>query len=333
MLLCGLTALLIVFAGAAKEGARTGMALCEHLLIPSLLPMMILANTLIASDADKLFSLLLGKGTEQVLHLPRAAAGAVVCGLTCGYPTGAILTAALCRDGRLSRAEACRLMRFNLSGGLAFTVTAVGSLTYRSAKTGVLLFLINTIAALLCGIITGLCHRRQPLSAELSQRQPLSVAAALPDAVTATVRGLAILCGFIVFFSAVAALLPVPAPLLPLLEITKGVCQNESLLPLPYAAFFLSFGGLCLHLQLIGYLRQIGMRYLDFLTGRIACAALSFALGKLFAWLFPADSTVFCNLAAPQGRFSEGGIAFGALMMAGCAIMIADLKNRKLKSA
>ncbi len=332
-LLCGLMVALIVFSDTAKEGAREGMGLCENLLIPSLLPMMILSSTLVTSDANRLLSRLLGGFTEKALHLPRQAAGAVILGLTCGYPTGAMLTASLLRSGQLSRKEARRMLRFNCCGGIAFTVTAVGSLTLRSVHTGVVLLCINITAALCYAMIEGALHRRERLTGAAMEGSHPSVADALPAAVTASLKGLAVMCGFIIFFAALAAMIPLPSPLLPLLEITKGICQNETPIPLPYTAFFLSFGGLCLHLQLIGYLKQIGMPYYDFISGRLACAVMSFAIGKLYMLLFPASSAVFCNLSSQQSRFSEGGAALGIVMIAGCAVFVMDLKNRKLQLA
>lgn len=331
--LCGLMAILVIFSAAAKNGAREGMALCENLLIPSLLPMMMLSNTLVSSDANRLFTRLFGGLTEALLRLPRQATGAVILGLTCGYPVGAVLTASLRESGVISESEARRLLRFNCCGGIAFTVTAVGSITLHSAHTGSALLFINITAALLYAAADGLLHRKEPLTDLSAGGSSLSAAEALPAAVTASIKGLAAMCAMIVFFSALAAVLPVPSPLLPLLEITKGVCQSEAPIPLPYLAFFLSFGGLCLHLQLFVSIRAIGMSYYDFLSGRLTCAVLSFALGKLYVLLFPAADTVFSNLSSPQGRFSEGGTALGLVMMAGCAVFIADLKNRKLKFA
>lgn len=333
LLLCGLMTLLVVYSDTAKAGAREGMALCEHLLLPSLLPMMILSNTLVRSDANKMFSLLFGGFTEAVLHLPRQAAGAVMAGLTCGYPTGAVLTETLQRSGQLSRSEARRLMRFNCCGGIAFTVTAVGRITLGSARAGLALLLINITAALCTAAADGFLRRHEPLTSAKINHERCPVSVALPEAVTASIRGLAVMCAFVIFFAAITAMLPAPDPLLPLLEITKGVCQNETAIPFPYLAFFLSFGGLCLHVQLSGCLKQIGMPYLDFLSGRLACAVLSFLFGKLYGWLFPAESAVFCNLSVRQSRFSEGGAALGLVMMAGCVVFVMDLKNRKLKSA
>lgn len=332
-LLIALTVLLVSHADTAKEGAREGVQLCESLLLPSLLPMMILSNTLLRSDTGELLSCVFGKVTATLFHLPRTATGAILLGLTCGYPTGAMLTASLYESGRLSRGEAHRLMRFNCSGGIAFTVTAVGSLTLHDVRSGIILLTINITASLLYALLDGIVRRREPLSAPKTHVAALSAADALPDAVVASLRGLSVMCAMIVLFSALLRLFPVPPTLLPLLEITQGVCRNELALPLPYTAFFLSFGGCCLHLQVYSYLKQTGMRYFDYLAGRTACALLSFALGQGYCRLFPDSSAVFCNLAAPQSRFSEGGVVFGLVMMAGCAVFIAEIRNRKLQSA
>ena len=331
-MLCALIAMLAGCSDAAKGGARQGMALCEEVLIPSLLPIMILSNTLLLSCAGRIPGAVFGRFVEAVLHLPKAATGAIIMGLTCGYPTGAMLTASLLENGKISREEAVRIMRFNLCGGIAFTVSAVGRFTLRSAKTGAVLLFVNILSALLCAVLSGAVNRRRPLSRAATE-SGVAALDALPDAALASVKGLAMLCGFVVFFSALTALVHVPPALLPLLEITGGLCRNETAFSLPMTAFFLSFGGFCVHLQLLGCLRRIGMRYAEFFAGRVLCASISYALCLVYVRLFPSSSAVFSNLASPQPSFSEGSMALGIVMMAGCAVLVYDLKNRKLKFA
>lgn len=320
---------LLQFSDAAKEGAREGLQLCEEIIIPSLLPIMILSNTLLRTGSSVLEKLF-GGITEKVFRLPRAATGAIILGLTCGYPTGCMLTATLYQSGRISRSEALRMLRFNVCGGAAFIITAVGKMTLCSAAAGILLLSANITAALLFALVQGFFYRHTPLSAS-DTAGAMPIATALPSATEATVRGLAVMSAFIVFFSSLIAIAPIPEQLLPLLEITKGLCQSAVTPSLPYYAFFLSFGGLCIHLQLAHYLSAMQIRYLDFLTGRITCALLSLGIGTLLTQLFPQSTAVFSNLAAPQSALTEGSGALSAVMLVGCAVFIFDLQNRKLK--
>ena len=59
---------------------------------------------------------------------------------------------------------------------------------------------------------------------------------------------------FIVLFAALSSTVKIPEPLLPIIEITNGVCNGDFSLPL--TAAFLSFGGICIHLQISGVLRK-----------------------------------------------------------------------------
>ena len=272
----GLMGVLILFSPLAREGAKIGLTLCGETVIPSLLPVLACGNILVLSDSRSVFERLLGGFTERVLRLPRAATAAILFGLICGYPAGALLTAAIHKQGCITETDAKRIMRFNFGGGAAFTVTAVGSGVYRSTAIGGVLLCISVLSGLFIAAADALFHRKDTgsrLSADLPTN---SVLDALPQAVESTVRALAVMSAYIVLFCAFMNLAPLPDWLLPLLEITSGVCRSP--LPLPYAAFFLNFGGICVHLQLLSPLKKMHVAYRTFLFGRLSAGVLSFAM-------------------------------------------------------
>ncbi|UKI22226.1 MAG: hypothetical protein L6V88_07465 [Anaerotruncus sp.] len=80
----------------------------------------------------------------------------VLFGLIGGYPAGALLTASLYGNEKITRREACRIMRFNMSGGAGFIITAVGVGILKSKKAGLILFASVTAAAIICAAISGI---------------------------------------------------------------------------------------------------------------------------------------------------------------------------------
>ena len=324
----------LMYASAeARDGAQQGLALCGGIVIPSLLPILICGNLFILSDARTFPERLLGRVTRRVLHLPEAAGPAILLGLLCGYPAGAVLTQALHSRGAVNDREAARMMRFNFGGGAAFTVTAVGSGVYGSVRIGVVLLAVNILSSLLAAVADGFLHRNESVAKASASAPALPLSDALPEAVERTVRALAVMSAYIVFCSAFLHLFRIPFRAVPLLEITAGLCSAPQPLPLPYAAFFLSFGGLCIHLQLLGFLKKMKVPYLTFLCGRLLCAVLSFGLMHVYTAVFPEECAVFANIAAPQAAFTQGSTALAAVMLTGCAVIVFDIENRKLKSA
>ena len=276
IILCGIICILIVFSTTSREGAKEGIELCENIIIPSLMPILIISNIIIKSKGRLVFDKAFGFIFEKVFRLPRCSAAAVILGLTCGYPAGAVLTSDLHKSGAITDNDAKRIMRFNLCGGAAFIITAVGTVTIGSTKTGVILFLINIIAALLTAFITSLFEKRMTKITNISNDFPL-ISDAVPDAVEAAIKSILNMSAYIILFSAASKIFSPPSSLMPLLEITDGICDTDKIPSLPYLAFFLSFGGLCIHLQLFGFLKQMKISYFDFLTHRMLCFIFTFS--------------------------------------------------------
>ena len=333
-IITGTIIVLTVFSPRASEGAKSGMKMCADIILPSLLCVLILSNTIIKSRLSALLEKPFGFVFERFFHLPRRVCPAVILGLTAGYPAGILMTLSLYKASEIDDKTALRLARFNFCGGAAFTVTAVGTVTLKSTKTGVALFLICIASSLTVAFIDGLFNRRSVYDNNVFSEEKLSVSEALPKAVEASVKSIAVMCAYIVLFSAFLSVAEPPKMLMPLIEITNGLCFQPSLPSLSYIAFFLSFGGFCIHFQLLGFLREIRVKYLDFFIGRTLCAFLSFIYTRLYLFVYPQQSEVFSTISQPSGfGFAQGGVSLGIIMIIGCAVLVFDIENRKLKLA
>lgn len=317
---------LILFSSKAKTGALQGLTICEEIIIPSLLPILILTGTIQKSKCSIILERLFGKITELVFKLPKCCATAIVFGLIGGYPAGAILTDSLHQDGLIDRETSSRVMRFNFSGGLAFIITAVGSIRYNSNKIGLMLFLSCIIPEILIGIASGIKIKKAPKSTRLFSER-LCVSDALTQSVETTINSLLLMSGYIVLFSSICAIIPIPKYLFPVFEITYGVCNSKAI-PLDYCAFFIAFGGFCVHLQILNKLK---IRYIEFLAFRFINATLSFFIMRLFLFIFPQDESVFSNLSGITSQLTEVNAGYGIIMIIGCAVLVLDIEGRKIK--
>ena len=324
LLLCA--GVLLAFSARARKGAAEGLALAENTVIPSLLPVLIIFLLIMKTGARDALASLCGRLSRALFALPYATAPAIILGLTGGYPTGALLTRELYLSGEISREQARRLMLFNMSGGCGFIITAVGSAVMKSTRAGVMLFASVTLSSVLVGIISSFPHRSEDNGA-FSFREDISVSEALNSATASAVSSVLTIAAYIVLFSAFCGVVKLPDFLIPLLEITNGVCANPSL-PLPAASAYLAFGGICIHLQLIGILRETGTGYTGFLAGRAAAAVLSYNITKGLLMLFPIETAVFANSAVPS-RFSSVNAGLSGLLIAGCFVMILDINSKR----
>ncbi len=321
-------ALFIVFSREARSGALNGIKLCESVILPSLLPLLIISNLIMKSRARSVIEAVFGRALEKLFRLPRCASGAVLLGLTGGYPAGAVLTSDLFEKGLIDRGTAKRIMSFNFSGGFAFIITAVGSVIYKSSKTGLLLFLSSIASSLIILALTAFKSPKIKKNNRIINYLPFSEA--LTEAVESSVLALAFMSAYIIIFSSVLKIINPPQIIMPFIEITTGICVSDNPLPLEYCAFFLSFGGICIHFQLSGMLKKMKIPYSYFLITRTAGAGLSFLIMKLLIFLFPQAAAVSKSITGGV-EFSSGNLTFSLLMIIGCAVIVFDIENRKIK--
>ena len=328
-LLCTVVILLICFSDSARQGAKSGFLMCEEIIIPSLLPVLIICKFIITSRLSRVFEILFGRIFEFVFSLPKESAGAVILGLISGYPSGAFLTCSLYERGIIDESEAERIMSFNVCSGVAFSVTAVGTVTYSSTKAGVVFYICNVLSSLCVAYISRFLTKEKAHVYGSSKIGFSSLSDAFCSSVESAVKALALMSAYIIFFSVLTEIIHPHDFLIPLLEITNGICNNTP--PPAYAVFFLSFGGICVHLQLLPFLNKMKINYPHFLIGRMSCSVLSFAFYKLYSLVFSESEAVFSNISSPAHSFSSGGIELSLVMITGCAVIILDIESRKIK--
>lgn len=322
---------LITMSSDAKQGAKEGISLCENIIIPSLLPILILTNAIVKSRASNIFENIFGGLFKHIFKLPAASASAIIFGLISGFPAGAVLTSNLYNNNLINQKTAQRIMMFNFSGGIAFTITAVGTIYYKSTKIGIIIYIINIISNLLICIGSAILSKKVKYQ---QQKSPLRLgfSDALVEATNTTVKSIAVMCAYIILFSSITNIIKLPNLISPIFEITNGIFSNESIISLPLCAAFLSFGGFCIHFQLMGLLKEMNVNYLIFLVGRIISAMLSFVLAKLYLYFYPETANVFSNISSNTSTaLTQVNTGLSIIMVIGCAVVIFDIEGKKLK--
>ncbi len=321
--------ILIIFSPEAKEGALYGAALAQRVIIPSLLPLLIIFNFIQHSAAGTALENILRPVTCKILRLPKCAGPAVFLGLLGGYPTGALLTANLYRNADIDAACARRLLRFDFSGGAGFIITALGVGILKSRTQGAVLFASVTAGALISALLGGFIWGKS----EEGESSFLSLppADALNKSAEQSAKSAIHMTAYIVLFCAVSTNLQLPEAIMPLLEITSGTTACADGIPLWATAFYLAFGGFCIHLQIFSVIKEAKMNYADFLLWRIINGVISAAVCLALTQIFPQADEVFSNYSQTIVRPTSVNAALSVLMLLGSAVLIFDLENRKSK--
>ena len=296
-----LALLLLRHRTAAAAGVVSGIHTCLGTLIPSLFPFILLA-CLCTNSRAALFRPL-SPVMRHVFRLPACAAPAVLLGLTAGYPTGAKITANLYAAGKLTREQAARLLCFCTAPGYAFAAAYTGGLLLRSDRIGLNLFFACALAPLLLGLTLSRFAEKPEKSLKSPEAAPGGIVSAVQDGIKATVS----LCGFVLVFSMLLAVLHdagifqflcgfLSGALLTMgLEITAGVSQCVYWhLPVYFLAFGLGFSGVCIHLQIFSFFHKAGLPLSKtrYVLARFLNGLLSAAFYLLLSYFLPANTSV-----------------------------------------
>lgn len=332
-----LALLLLRHRTAAAAGVVSGLHTCLGTLIPSLFPFILLACLCTNSRAAQVLFRPFSPVMRHVFRLPACAAPAVLLGLTAGYPTGAKITANLYAAGKLTRAQAARLLCFCTAPGYAFAAAYTGGLLLRNARLGLNLFFACALAPLFLGLILSRFAEKPVKTAEPTTATPGGIVSAVQDGIKATVS----LCGFVIVFSMLLAVLhaagvfqllcgflsrfgltvPLSSALLTMgLEITAGVSQCVYWrLPIYVLAFGLGFSGVCIHLQVFSFFHNTGLPLSKtrYVLARFLNGLLSAAFYLLLSHFFPANTSAAVETAplttAPTAGSTAASLALIAL--------------------
>ncbi len=311
--------LLIFRSKEVMESVRAALSLCYHTMIPSLFPFFVLSGLLLELGFAKAAERVASPIMRPLFAVRGSGVAAFLIGILSGYPTGAKIVADLYKKRQISYVEGMRLLPFCNNSGPLFVIGAIGVGMLQSVRLGVFLFFVHVLSA----ILVGFCFRfygkkmekgKEEVSVLVKKtgsnfRRSKEAGAGLifSQCVQSAVHNTLLICGFIVFFSAVSCLIRpfLTALSLPLvfervifgmLEISMGAKEVSSLceLPLVYLlsllSFMIGFGGICVHLQVCGMLAGSGLSLKTYFAGKCLQAMISAILTVLCYCCLPNDA-------------------------------------------
>ena len=304
---------LLLFPKEAASGVREGLRLSGTAVIPALFPFMVLTRFLFSTVKFSCPNWL-SSAMGRVFGVGGTVFPALLCSFLGGYPVGVSVLTEDYRAGRLTRQETEQALLFCNNSGPGFFVAVVGAVVLQDVTEGLLLYAIHVCAALLCGRL--FARKGAPIiRVKKVPEALLPPSQAFLNAVTGTCQVLLQVSGLICVFSVAAALLknvllpcfPLIEPYIPLisglLELSNGVMSlPASGSSFVLAAFFTSWGGLCVHLQAMSLWQPLGLHpkgyYFSKLLHGLISALFAAAFFKQTVPLFTASilTVVFCGL-------------------------------------
>lgn len=326
--------LLFMMPNAVKSGVSKGLELCVFVIIPSLFPFMVLSGFIVKSNVLSPVYKALAPLTNFLFKQPSCTVAVIFMGLIGGFPVGTKMTASLLEEGRITQNQAQRLCMFCVNGGPAFIITAVGVNMLGNFRAGVVMFVSLSLSSLVLGFISRFfddkCYIK--LSSKSNGQSPLL---ALSSAVADNINAILSICAWVVIFNGLTECIRqikfadnVYMSICAVLEVTNGCTLTAGKIPLEIIAAIIGFGGLCVHCQIYSFIKESGLKYIRFFTGRIINGGLSAVICHLLLKIFPVHySTAVQNVEKFVPLSVSVPAVFVILTM--CIIMILDIDNKR----
>lgn len=304
--LCSIVMLLLILdAKTALTGAREGIFLCIYSVLPSLFPFLIVSQMLTSRLVGTTVSFL--RPISKLCAIPKGAETILLLGFLGGYPVGAQAVTDACRQGHIDKDDANRLLGFCNNVGPSFLFGMFGPL-FSSLYIPWALWFIHILSALTVGAIL-------PNKKDSSCKLTVSVPMTLPQAMERAIRIMANICGWVIAFRVIIAvlsrwflwLLPLQAQILTsgLLELSNG-CHALRALPSEASRFIISsaitaWGGLCVGMQTVSVTGNLGTG--AYFPGKVLQCLFSVLLASLllpvlFKTAMPVPAMFFLGIAA-----------------------------------
>ena len=256
--------LLLYRAETASAAVRDGLALCAGTVIPSLFPFFVVVSLLLKLGLADCLQGVFAPLVRPLFRMLGLCALPLLTGLLGGYPSGVKTAAELYHSGQLTRQETELLLGFCNNCGPAFLMGYVGAGILGDAKLGLRLYVIHIVSALLTGVI--LCRISRDRGPGLLRNSLPAQTVRFPQALTESVSGalssMLQICGFVVLFRVLAALMPENLPVLGVLEMVSGIA---GLVPgrtgFLCAAAIVGWGGLSVHCQAMAVAAGLSFRW------------------------------------------------------------------------
>lgn len=312
----GVFCLLIFFRKEISQGVLDGVNYSFSVLIPSLFPIMLIScmvcNSSFTGTVSKFFSPLINK----VFRLSSYCTLPIIFGLVSGYPVGAKLTNNLYKTGKISENEAKRLLLFCVNPGVSFCVIYVGGVIFSSISLGVKMFFSTVISSIIVAFITRIGEKTPPKNSLKTEK--IGFVKCMQLSSEQSLKASVNMCLYVVIFSAFIPLLDELFSLLSLenilqlnliyleqeltliikflLDVVTGVSVGQGVLSSEIFVFALSFGGVCVHMQVFSIFKSNFINYKKFYAYKIISAIIAVCVFRILCTFSHNEMEVFSTV-------------------------------------
>lgn len=300
--------LILTESKAVMEAVLFSFQIWKNNIFPSLFPFFLLSELFIQYGFVEFLGELLKPIMNRIFRISNHTAFIFVMSIISGFPSNAKYTKALLDEHKINEKEATKILTFTHFSNPLFILGTVSITFLGNREIGFLILFCHYITNLILGLLfrnyypspKNECHISIKKAINhmtlVRMRKKESFPMILSNALNHTIQTLLFILGVTTTFLIVTTLvnqhIVLPSFYQSILngffEMTQGL-KYVSLLNIPLkikgilTVMILSFGGLSVHMQLIGILSKSRIKYFPYLTARILHATIA---SILFFFLF-----------------------------------------------
>ena len=252
---------------------KNSIYLFEQKVFPSLFPIMVISPFLINYGFLNISNFFLGPIMRKVFNTSKNSSYIFAMSIISGFPSSAIYAKELYTKNLISKEEIEKLILFSHFANPFFVLTMV------STKPMLVLF-----SHYMVNFIIGFCNKNCKIADTYNKEIPIpqkEFFKVLVSSIKNCIETSLFILGIIIFFSMIIAIFNHPI-LNIILELSQGLeslsTYNDNWLKGAITASLLSFGGISVHVQVMGTLSDIGIKYFPYMKTRLIHALLSFII-------------------------------------------------------
>ena len=268
-------------------------------LVPSMFPIFVLSELLIQYG----FPQFLGELCKPLMHIFRmkgSGAFIFIMSIISGFPSNAKYTRELYLKKELTKEEASKILTFTHFSNPLFILGTISILFLNNKEAGLLILLCHYLSNIIIGLLFRNYHPSEKENNKVSFKKAIlmmhkkrinndkNFGQIITNSLMNSINTLLLILGVVTMFLVITTILNNILPfnnyyqsiLNGFFEMSQGL-KYVSLLEIPLklksslSAMIISFGGLSVHMQMIGILSDTKIKYTPFFTARILHAVLA----------------------------------------------------------
>ena len=307
-LLLSIAFFILTESKAVMEAVLFSFQIWKNNIFPSLFPFFLLSELLIQYGFVEFLGELLKPVMNRIFRISNQAAFIFVMSIISGFPSNAKYTKALLEKHKINEKEATKILTFTHFSNPLFILGTVSITFLGNREVGFLILFCHYITNLILGLLFRNYYPSPKTDCRVSirkaitnmtlarQKKKVSFPLILTNALNHTIQTLLFILGVTTTFLIITTLINQHITLSTFhqsilngfFEMTQGL-KYVSLLNIPLkikgilTVMILSFGGLSVHMQLIGILSKSKIRYFPYFTARVLHATIA---SLMFFFLF-----------------------------------------------